>query len=64
LFTSALSGWSYAHWQGVLYPHQLPPRKELDRYIQHYQKTLPSRFWLQHLPQGFLMTVKVPRPVV
>jgi uncharacterized protein YecE (DUF72 family) len=30
------SGESYAHWQGVLYPHQLPLRKELDRDIQHY----------------------------
>jgi uncharacterized protein YecE (DUF72 family) len=25
------------HWEGVLYPHQLPPRQELDCYIQHYQ---------------------------
>jgi hypothetical protein len=31
------SGWNYDHWEGVLYPHQLPPRKELDRYIQQYQ---------------------------
>ncbi|MEG3899900.1 MULTISPECIES: hypothetical protein [unclassified Microcoleus] len=31
------SGWSYEHWKGVLYPHQLPPRSSLDRYIQHYQ---------------------------
>jgi uncharacterized protein YecE (DUF72 family) len=37
LFTSALSGWSYDRWQGVLYPHQLPPRQEFDRYTQHYQ---------------------------
>ena len=25
------------HWEGVLYLHQLPPRQELDCYIQHYQ---------------------------
>jgi Uncharacterized conserved protein len=25
------------HGEGVLYPHQLPPRPELDCYIQHYQ---------------------------
>ena len=31
------SGWSYDHWEGVLYPHQLPPRSRLDCYIQHYQ---------------------------
>jgi uncharacterized protein YecE (DUF72 family) len=31
------SGWSYDPWEGVLYPHQLSPRQELDRYLQHYQ---------------------------
>ncbi|MEG4397222.1 DUF72 domain-containing protein [Microcoleus sp. BROC3] len=31
------SGWNYDPWPGVLYPHQLPPCKELDRYIQQYQ---------------------------
>ena len=31
------SGWSYAHWEDVLYSHQLPPCQELDRYIQQYQ---------------------------
>jgi hypothetical protein len=31
------SGWSYDHWEGVLYPHQLPSPQELDCYIQHYQ---------------------------
>jgi len=31
------SGWSYDDWEGVLYRHQLPPRKDLDGYIQHYQ---------------------------
>jgi uncharacterized protein YecE (DUF72 family) len=67
------SGWSYDHWKGVLYPHQLPPRKELDCYIQHYQTVeVNSTYyrwppnatfanWQQRLPQGFLMTVKAPR---
>jgi len=31
------SDWSYDHWEGVLYPHQLPSPKEFDCYIQHYQ---------------------------
>jgi uncharacterized protein YecE (DUF72 family) len=67
------SGWSYDHWEGVLYPHQLPPRSRLDYYIQHYQTVevnstyyrwpSDSTFtsWRQRLPEGFLMTVKAPR---
>ena len=67
------SGWSYDHWQGVLYPHQLPPRSRLDCYIQHYQTVeVNSTYyrwppnttfanWRERLPQGFLMTVKAPR---
>lgn len=31
------SGWSYEHWEGVLYPQQLLSRLRLDYYIQHYQ---------------------------
>ena len=66
------SGWSYDHWEGVLYPHQLPPRSRLDCYIQHYQTVeVNSTYyrwppnttfanWREHLPQGFLMTVKAP----
>jgi len=46
------SGWSYEHWQGVLYPTSYHP------YIQTIK---PSRSWLQRIPQGFLMTVKAPR---
>lgn len=67
------SGWSYDHWQGVLYPHQLPPRKRLDYYIQRYQtvevnstyyrwpKDATFTTWQQRLPEGFRMTVKAPR---
>lgn len=67
------SGWSYDHWQGVLYPHQLPPRKRLDYYIQRYHtvevnstyyrwpKDVTFTIWQQRLPEGFLMTVKAPR---
>jgi len=67
------SGWSYDHWEGVLYPHQLPPRSRLDCYIQHYQTVeVNSTYyrwppnatfasWQQRLPPGFLMTVKAPR---
>src|SRR4028119_77475 len=66
------SGWSYDYWEGLLYPHQLPPRKELDCYIQHYQTVeVNSTYyrwppnatfasWQQRLPPEFLMTVKAP----
>ena len=67
------SGWSYDHWQGVLYPQQLLPRLRLDYYIQHYHtvevnstyyrwpgdSTFAS--WRRRLPTGFLMSVKAPR---
>lgn len=67
------SGWSYDHWQGILYPHQLPPRERLNYYIQRYQTVeVNSTYyrwppeatfssWQQRLPDGFLMTVKAPR---
>ena len=28
------SGWSYDHWDGVLYPPGLPVRKRLARYVE------------------------------
>ena len=30
------SGWSYAHWDGVLYPHGLPPARRLDCYVRRF----------------------------
>jgi uncharacterized protein YecE (DUF72 family) len=67
------SGWSYDHWDGVLYPHGLEPVKRLDHYLQRFQTVeVNSTFyhwppdatfvrWSQRLPDGFLMTVKAPR---
>lgn len=67
------SGWSYNHWQGILYPHSTPTGKRLDYYIQRYQtvevnntyyrwpKDETFATWRQRLPEGFLMTVKAPR---
>lgn len=67
------SGWSYEHWEGVLYPHHLPSHSRLDYYIQQYQTVeVNSTYyrwpqdaafanWRHRLPQGFLMTVKAPR---
>ena len=67
------SGWSYDHWQGVLYPQHTPVQKRLAYYVQKFQTVeLNSSFyrwpkqttfagWEQRLPDGFLLTVKAPR---
>jgi len=67
------SGWSYEHWQGVLYPHGTARWDRLRYYVQHYQTVeLNSSFyrwpmlatfksWKHRLPPGFLMSVKAPR---
>lgn len=67
------SGWSYDHWQGVLYPYPTPVRDRLNYYIQRFQTVeLNSSFyrwpkqstfvgWEQRLPDGFRLTVKAPR---
>ncbi|SOD92778.1 DUF72 domain-containing protein [Spirosoma fluviale] len=67
------SGWSYDHWQGVLYPNPTPVGKRLDYYLQKFQTVeLNSSFyhwprqstfanWEQRLPDGFQLTVKAPR---
>ncbi|WP_080056234.1 DUF72 domain-containing protein [Spirosoma aerolatum] len=67
------SGWSYEHWQGVLYPPGTPVYRRLAYYTQRFQTVeLNSSFyrwpkqttfagWRQRLPDGFLLTVKAPR---
>src|SRR5579875_2072880 len=67
------SGWSYDHWNGVLYPHGLPPADRLEHYLRRYDTVeVNSTFyrwppdvtfarWHQRLPEGFRMTVKAPR---
>lgn len=67
------SGWSYDHWQGVLYPPETPVHRRLAYYIQRFQTVelnssfyrwpKPSTFagWRQRLPHNFLLTVKAPR---
>ncbi|GJG87282.1 hypothetical protein tb265_24630 [Gemmatimonadetes bacterium T265] len=66
------SGWSYAHWTGVLYPDGLPPRRRLDYYLPHFRTAeLNSSYyrwprdaafarWRRRLPPGFLLGVKAP----
>ena len=67
------SGWSYDHWDGVLYPHGTPPHDRLARYVQEfdtvelnasfYRWPRESTFtsWRRRLPNGFGMSVKAPR---
>jgi uncharacterized protein YecE (DUF72 family) len=67
------SGWSYDHWEPVLYPHRLPPRDRLERYASAFSTVeLNSSFyrwprdsafvsWRTRLPPHFRMSVKAPR---
>jgi uncharacterized protein YecE (DUF72 family) len=67
------SGWSYDHWQGILYPDPTPVAKRLPHYVArfdtveinatYYRWPRDSVFegWRNRLPDGFRMTVKAPR---
>jgi uncharacterized protein YecE (DUF72 family) len=67
------SGWSYPHWDGVLYPPGLRPRERLDYYVRRYDTVeLNSSYyrwpgdaafvsWRRRLPDAFRLTVKAPR---
>lgn len=67
------SGWSYDHWQGVLYPFGTKPWDRLGYYVAQYRTVeLNSSFyrwptvhafksWQRRLPPQFGMSVKAPR---
>ncbi len=67
------SGWSYQHWDGVLYPPGTPPSHRLQCYTAEfgtvelnasfYRWPAPHTFasWRRRLPLGFQMSVKAPR---
>ncbi|BDZ46750.1 DUF72 domain-containing protein [Naasia aerilata] len=67
------SGWSYAHWEHVLYPPGLPVWDRLALYVRsfstvelnssYYRWPRTSTFagWRRRLPPGFLLSVKAPR---
>ncbi|GGL97225.1 DUF72 domain-containing protein [Nakamurella endophytica] len=67
------SGWTYPHWDGVLYPPGTVPEARLDRYLQEFRTVeLNSSFyrwpsphafaaWRRRLPSGFRFSVKAPR---
>ncbi|RWZ46289.1 DUF72 domain-containing protein [Labedella phragmitis] len=67
------SGWSYDHWNGVLYQPGLPSSRRLDAYTERfptvelnasfYRWPPPPTFagWRDRLPPGFLLSAKAPR---
>ncbi len=67
------SGWSYAHWDGVLYPPGLPTAHRLDHYARefrtvelnasYYRWPADAAFanWRRRLPATFILSVKAPR---
>ena len=67
------SGWSYPHWDGVLYPPGTPPAKRLAHYVAEFDtvelnasfyrwpRTTSFASWQRRLPAGFVMSVKAPR---
>ena len=66
------SGWSYDHWQDVLY-HGCAPATRLEKYVAEFDTVeLNASFyrwprdaaftsWQRRLPAGFRMSVKAPR---
>jgi hypothetical protein len=59
-----ISGWSSFHEEDVLYPQQLPPRQELDCYIQHYQTVEVNSTYYRWAPNAtfaFLAIAPPPR---
>ncbi len=67
------SGWSYDHWENVLYPVGMLPRDRLARYSTEFSTVeLNASFyrwprdatfagWNRRLPDGFQLSVKAPR---
>ena len=67
------SGWSYQHWNGVLYDPTSHPRDRLAVYTRQfdtvelnasfYRWPRPATFanWRRRMPTGFVMSVKAPR---
>jgi uncharacterized protein YecE (DUF72 family) len=67
------SGWSYDHWEGVLYPPRSPARQRLDHYVSrfrtvevnstyyHWPRDTTFAGWHERVPSDFLFTIKAPR---
>ena len=69
------SGWSYADWEGTLYPEGIPSGSRLAEYAKHYSTVeIDSTFygtprrstvenWREIVPRGFLFAAKFPQEV-
>ena len=69
------SGWSYADWEGTLYPEALPSASRLAEYVKRYATVeIDSTFygtprrstvqkWREVAPDGFLFAAKFPQEV-
>jgi uncharacterized protein YecE (DUF72 family) len=67
------SGWSYDHWDGVLYPPGTRPADRLGHYVRRFgtvelnasfyrwPRTATFASWQRRLPAGFQLSVKAPR---
>jgi uncharacterized protein YecE (DUF72 family) len=67
------SGWSYADWEGTLYPEALPSGSRLAEYVKRYATVeIDSTFygtprrstvqnWREVAPDGFLFAAKSPQ---
>lgn len=67
------SGWSYDHWQDVVYPNGVKGKERLDYYLRlfdtvevnssfyHWPMDKVFESWRQRLPERFVMTVKAAR---
>ena len=69
------SGWSYADWEGTLYPEAIPSGSRLAEYVKHYATVeidstfygIPRRStvqnWREVAPDGFLFAAKFPQEI-
>jgi uncharacterized protein YecE (DUF72 family) len=67
------SGWQYKDWRGVLYPADVPVRRWLEEYTEHFATVeinnafyrLPTRenfeAWRDRVPDDFVIAVKASR---
>ncbi len=67
------SGWSYNHWEGIVYPAGTPNRDrlawftkmfdtvEINATFYHWPKDIVFDGWRERLPDGFTLTVKAPK---
>jgi uncharacterized protein YecE (DUF72 family) len=69
------SGWSYDHWQGLLYPERTPVGKRLPYYLERYDTVeinatyyrwpaeTTFKKWAETFPEGFTAAVKASRGI-